>query len=444
MKKFILKMLAFMFVILGIYTVESCAAISASSKTVNSGDTVSISVTSNVPVISYKVTMTDSGGLNFKTSSGGTGEGTATITDAKATGMKSLATYTFTAPNVSSDTTYTVKFSASAMEDEDLNEVQNSSTTATVTVKAPINNSGSDENTGSSSTKSSNANLKNLVVSPVDFSGFKSNKTEGYSVTVPNNVTSVKIKATPQHSGAKVSVSGDKNLDEGNNVVKITVTAEDGTQKVYKVVVNRKSAETDVIPNKIDEQQQENENTEEENQETVKLGLAKLEIEGLKLNPEFKQDVYRYELILNDLSVNSLKINAVPTIEGATVEILGNENLKDGENIITIIVKSSNSEDLATYQVIVKKQLDEVIGATDENDDENLKERRRIAITITVLATLTAIAGIVFAIIEYRYGKKNRNSASTFDIRPDFKEEDKLDNQDNMTVNSTKTRGKHF
>ena len=38
-----------------------------------------------------------------------------------------------------------------------------------------------------------------------------------------------------------------------------------------------------------------------------------------------------------------------------TIEILGNENLQMGENVITILVKSEDGQEIYTYQIIVTK-----------------------------------------------------------------------------------------
>ena len=172
MKRYLLKIFGLSILLISIYSIKSNAAISASSKTVNSGENVSISITSNVAVVSYKVTMTNAGGLTFVNSSGGEGAGTTSITDAKSTGMRSLATYTFKTPNVSQDTTYRVTFSATIMEDENLNPVNDSTATATITVKASGNTNAGDSgnsNAGSTSNKSTNADLSNLGITPNDF-----------------------------------------------------------------------------------------------------------------------------------------------------------------------------------------------------------------------------------------------------------------------------------
>ena len=97
--------------------------------------------------------------------------------------------------------------------------------------------SGSTSNTNNSGTtttekKSSNANLSNLGIKPNDFSGFKPSVTS-YNVTVSNDVETVNVYANKQDSKATISGTGNKNLKEGKNTITVTVTAEDGTISIH-------------------------------------------------------------------------------------------------------------------------------------------------------------------------------------------------------------------
>ncbi|MBO4688230.1 MAG: cadherin-like beta sandwich domain-containing protein [Clostridiales bacterium] len=61
-----------------------------------------------------------------------------------------------------------------------------------------------------------------------------------YSATVSKNVTDVAVKAVAFNLNSKVTVDGQSNLQLGNNVVEITVTAEDGEAvKVYTINIYR-------------------------------------------------------------------------------------------------------------------------------------------------------------------------------------------------------------
>ena len=90
--------------------------------------------------------------------------------------------------------------------------------------------------------KSGNANLKSLSLNGGKLSpGFTSGKTS-YSVEVDNDVKSCEINAAAADSSAKVKISGGSNLKVGKNNCTVTVTAANGTKKVYNIVITRKKA----------------------------------------------------------------------------------------------------------------------------------------------------------------------------------------------------------
>jgi hypothetical protein len=85
---------------------------------------------------------------------------------------------------------------------------------------------------------SNDATLKNLELSAGDLS-FDANTT-AYTVNVSNDVTGINVNGTANHSAATVNgnVSG-KTLEIGDNVIEITVTAEDGTTMTYTLRIVR-------------------------------------------------------------------------------------------------------------------------------------------------------------------------------------------------------------
>jgi hypothetical protein len=89
------------------------------------------------------------------------------------------------------------------------------------------------------------ATLKSLTVSSGDLSPAFDANTTGYTVRVANSVTNIDVTGTANHAAATVSgnVTG-KLLEVGsNNVVNITVTAEDGTTRTYTVTIHRVSSD---------------------------------------------------------------------------------------------------------------------------------------------------------------------------------------------------------
>ena len=93
--------------------------------------------------------------------------------------------------------------------------------------------------------ESSNANpnnwLKTLTIENYSLD-FSPSKTTGYSITVPSNLSKIKISATTVNSKAKVDGVGDVTLKNGVNNLKINVTAENGDVRTYTVEVVRGSA----------------------------------------------------------------------------------------------------------------------------------------------------------------------------------------------------------
>lgn len=92
---------------------------------------------------------------------------------------------------------------------------------------------------------SSNNYLKVLEVTgyKIDFN----KDTSEYKITVSNDVTDLDIKAIAEDSHARVEITGNEKFKVGRNVVTITVSAEDGTTREYKLIVNRESENKDVL-----------------------------------------------------------------------------------------------------------------------------------------------------------------------------------------------------
>lgn len=169
-----------------------------------------------------------------------------------------------------------------------------------------------------------------------------------YSLTVGADVDSLEIKAEASDDNAKVEITGNDNLLMGENTVEIKVTAEDGTVRTYKINVTKGEAETA--------------NT---------LSLSELTVAGYTLSPEFSSNVYQYVLNIENPTITSLNVNAKSNVDSAVIEIAGNNELKLGENIITILVKSEDGTEVTTYQItvnITEKQEEQIIAGIDNND----------------------------------------------------------------------------
>ena len=176
-----------------------------------------------------------------------------------AAGQPNSASVTFSAVGAG---TCTITATVRSAGDADGNPVDFGGASAAVTVNNTAqqptdtntgNNTGS--NTGSNTdgttdgsstaqtTQSSDNTLKSIVLSNGSLSPAFSPKTKNYTATVDNSVTSLSISATPTDQKAKVtSVSGNDNLQVGENTITITVKAENGVTATYTIVVTRRDA----------------------------------------------------------------------------------------------------------------------------------------------------------------------------------------------------------
>ena len=336
----------------------------------------------------------------------------------------------------------------------------------TVKAKEVANNTASSSNTSNNTTtasKSTEARLSNFGIKPNDFSGFKRDKTE-YSTEVPNNVTKVNVYATALDKNAKVSGAGDVQLKEGENTVKVTVTAEAGNTKVYTLTIKRRTAAEDATATTNDDTT----TTNTEATTSDAFGLESLDIKDVKLKPSFKTEIYKYEIDL-DKDLSQLDISTIPTDDDTTVEIAGNEDLKDGENLITIVVANKKTKETATYQITVNKNVE--VG-TESNGSEQVEEfswlkpstwGKEDIIKGMIIAVLLLL--IIIAIILKVKLSKEKKETKNIDL-PGADELDKaiaehqelselerlemniFDTKENNDINSvdnkTKRRGKHF
>lgn len=108
-------------------------------------------------------------------------------------------------------------------------EMSVSSNVLTLNIKAP-------------ETASTNARLKSLKTSPVNITPDFDPGIYEYSVEVSHDTEELVIIALPEDSKAKVSISGNESLKEGENKVVISVLAESGDVIEYNINVTREAA----------------------------------------------------------------------------------------------------------------------------------------------------------------------------------------------------------
>lgn len=271
------------------------------------------------------------------------------------------------------------------------------------TPTTPSNNTNSNsaiktvtKSTSSSttSTKSSNAYLSKLQINQEGLTpNFNKNKTS-YAVTVGENVNDLKVTAVAEDSKSKVAISGNTGLKNGDNKVYITVTAQDGTKKVYTITVTK---------------------TGDANKSNSYL--QNLIVENAILSPEFSKEVFEYDCGTVGKSVETLKILAFGENENVKIDITGNDKLSEGDNKIIVKVTSEDGTTTKEYVITVKKDsnivednnIEEINALQDTDNDNNFFNKLFKKIKNNWLVCLMYIV-ILVQFIEIVYLYKNQNS----------------------------------
>lgn len=249
----------------------------------------------------------------------------------------------------------------------------------------------------------SDATLTNLGIRPkeYDFTGFKSGTTS-YSVSVPNDIEKITIYATAKNNKDTIIGTGYKTLKVGQTKCEIKVTSEDKKKtKTYVINVTRKEKEEK--PEEEPEEKEDNKKEEEDiKSDTVLEGLKDIEIKKYNLSPRFSKDVYSYKVDVNE-AIDRLEIDTETTSDDIEVEIAGNENLKQGENIITLLVHNKKDDTTSTYQITANIGNQEA-GITTDTENKDAKSGSKAKEWIIKSVMLAIIALIIFLLIK---GHKN-------------------------------------
>ena len=478
MKKRIILLNIFFIILLASFSKVNAAYanLSSSKTTMNVGETATVSVSLKAAAWNVHVS------------------GPVSINQSDVTSNGENTKKTFSAKfKPTKEGTYKVVLSGD-VTDGTTNNTKSIDNSLTITVKKKgsnnSNNNSNDNTDNNTSTKSSDATLSNLGIRPNDFTGFRK-ATTSYTVSVPKNVSTISIYATPSNSKATVTGTGSKTLKEGSNTFSVKVTAEDKkTTKTYTLIINRKAEEvvtndatlsnlgirpkqydfsgfkkmttsySTKVPNDVDkvtiyayptdekatvtgagaqtlkegtntcnikvtaadkkttktytlsitreakeEEEEQEENSDEEQEETVS-GIANIKVGNYTLSPEFDQDVYEYSLSIPK-GTTDLDIALETTSDDIETEIAGNEDLKEGDNIITIIARDKKTDSATTYQITATVGEEQSIDVSEVNKEMTRAQANLDKQGWIIKGTIILIIGLIILFLVQRYKIQN-------------------------------------
>lgn len=159
-------------------------------------------------------------------------------------------------------------------------------------------------------TRNANAYLKELTINGKDIE-FEKDIVE-YTYNIDQDVDKLDIEAIPELETSTVEIEGNENFELGENIVTITVKAEDDSKKVYKIIVIKGA------------------------KSNSNIYLDELKIAGYDI--AFDKELFEYTITIKD----EKELDIITFSEaGYDTEIVGNKELKDG-SIVKVIVSDED------------------------------------------------------------------------------------------------------
>ncbi len=217
------------------------------------------------------------------------------------------------------------------------------------------------------------ATLKNLKVSQGTMSpAFDRDKKEYTIYGIADTVNSIRFTPECNEGQCDVEISGGKSVDarksqvtlnQGENIVKLEVTSQDGTNKeTYTFTIYR--GETTFNSPK----------------------LASITAGEYTLTPAFSSDVTEYSLTVPNTTSNLVNILEYKAMdENAKVNVVGIDNFVEGANKLTITVDNANGDETVTYTINITRLSAENIEILKYIDDKvTFKDSEGIQTTLDI------------------------------------------------------------
>lgn len=291
--------------------------------------------------------------------------------------------------------------------DKDGNRIYLQDGNTQVTVGNQINTATENINNGENQGPVSSDNT-NLKIMRLNYEGISPEFQKGikeYYFIADNPISSLQVTAIPENTKSQVTVTGNTNLKQGLNTIKIEVESEDKTKKAeYKIYV-----------------------TKTKNKELANANLENLAVREAMLYPAFDANITQYDIeVAND--IDKVDVLAVPEKIGASVTISGNEKLEVGDNVITINVAAEDG--ITNKKYVIKahrkseqeeiqakeeqqeqaKQLEAILeNQTEENNDKQdfeSESKTSVQDMITFLLLGMIIVGFIVGFVIHKWNEK--------------------------------------
>ena len=441
--------------------------VSTDRSNVEPGSTVTIDVSSTTNVTSLKINnvsypdLTKVSVVNLK---GGDVSGDKVIQTTAQEFSGAVGRYSFKVPNGYSKT-YTVTFSGRTVNKDLVPE--NFTSVATIKTKAEpkkeepkkeepkksseeVSKKEADKSNKiavekavdtTKSNKSSNNYLKNISTSLGTLSPAFNRSQTSYILSFPydfdyKTLEKISINAVKEDTKEKIEGTGVKEVKVGTNVYNLVVTAENGETRTYAIKLIKPEI------------------SEDKNIRLATLKLSYIDESGksveLPLDKTFNAETFEYSLNVESI-VKSIKIDTTlpEGSEGIKVSVSGNEDLQDGENVITITLFNEHDDTENPKKTIYTIKVNKAATVTAETaimqpaektPEKKVNFKLIIGIILGIILLLIIIL-IILLIVSKKQSKDNEPDDYGFISEDDENGENDEDyedgNEDDYDMNYT-------
>ena len=291
------------------------------------------------------------------------------------------------------------------------------------------------------SNKSSNNYLKNISTSLGTLSPAFNRSQTSYILSFPydfdyKTLEKISINAVKEDTKEKIEGTGVKAVKVGTNVYNLVVTAEDGETRTYAIKLIKPEI------------------SEDKNMRLATLKLTYIDESGksveLPLDKTFNAETFEYSLNVESI-VKSIKIDTTlpEGSEGIKVSVSGNEDLQDGENVITITLFNEHDDTENPKKTIYTIKVNKAAAVTAETaimqpaektPEKKVNFKLIIGIILGIILLLIMIL-IILLIVSKKQSKDNEPDDYGFISEDDENDENNEDyeddNEDDYDMNYT-------
>ncbi len=270
----------------------------------------------------------------------------------------------------------TINVVCTDVSDYDLNTI---SGTKTISINV------AEATTVPKTTASTAANLKSLSVEGFSLNEKFSGGRTSYSITVPKDTKSINVSAIPLNSNCKVTGTGTLDITGLPQTFRIVCKAPNGETKTYTLTVKAKA-------------------------DPIIANLSNLIVASIcELTPKFDPSVYEYTATV-PAGTKAVNVDAIVdevAYEGATVKVVGADDLAASNNTITVTVTAKDGTE-TTYTIHIKF-------AEEKKAEAPVSDEGKGGVPIAVVIILIILL-IVCSVLAFFYGKqKGKEEYDDFD-----------------------------